>query len=774
MTDYSKLRNVGGTIYEGERGFKDPTELAGHLGIGAHEIDWGQIQQGQSSFIKNPQYDPNDPGVKRYIPSGEGLAGLIKPPEAPQVDKTGAMAGYGAPEGIKAAFGEGWQPSEIFKQRGLIDQGITGAVQVGGSPDIFTIGQGGKWIESMDEYEKLFGTRETQGIVGQITPEQAKLLGIKPEGVAELKAGRQKETDMKELFDLAQQAGLSWEEATNLVNSQYPADTAGIREDLGIPDVVGKLFEMPDKTTQEIYQEAYDESELPGVKDKIKNIDDKIAKREADLVKATGEINQNPWLSQASRTGRLRILNELAFADIKNLENQRTSYLDLYDKGIDELEGVMTRGADQYERQRTLYADQLNYLLGEAERRADEAKEERMSEHLRYMPDYLKATAAERAEEKEYERGREGMLSFSEQVELFEKGYSVDAQGNISADISGASVQDIMNAIRQVESGGNYEARGGSGEYGAYQFMPETWQSWSSQYANEVLQMSVAELEMTQENQDAVAGWKIKKLVDQGYNPQEIASIWNSGKPEWKGKIGTNKYGVKYNVPAYVSKIEKALGGVMKSSGKESITDMAKNIIDGFGKISNVPSEFRELVNQEIRVLRDEGYSPQWQEKRMSDKQLVEVNDFDYALDTWGRVKQLAEKLQGQFGPTVISAYDGSMTAFIRQYAKDPEFATLFAEVEKAFQLYRKETTGAQASDKELKVLRPYLPALKERPEIFFSKLNKTMEGTRRAREIYLETLGKGGVDVSQFTGAGDGMSDEEAYQEYLLITGQQ
>jgi hypothetical protein len=470
----------------------------------------------------------------------------------------------------------------------------------------------------------------------------------------------------------------------------------------------------------------------------------------------------------------MRTLGERAEETIFNLENQRSQYMDLYDKGLDELEGVMTRGASQYERQRTLHAEQLNYLLGEAERRTDEAREARMSEHLRYMPGFLETRATKLEEEKAYERGREGMLSFDEQIELFEKGYKVDDQGRISVDISGASVEDIMNAVRQVESGGNYEARGGSGEYGAYQFMPETWTEWSRQYAGEVLQMSVDQLEMTPENQDAVARWKIQKLADQGYSPQEIASIWNSGKPEWKGKVGTNKYGVKYNVPAYVSKIEKALGGTMQKSGQDSITDMAKNIIDGFGKISNVPSEFRELVNQEIRVLRDEGYSPQWQEKRMSDTQLKTVSDFDNEAEGWNRVKEMAEGLRDKFGPTEIAAYDGSMTALLRQYSKDPEFSALFAEIEKAFQVFRIRVTGVQASDKELARIRPLLPALKERPSVFFEKLNETVRGLERARNIYLETLEKGGIDVSQFGGAEDGLSDEEAYQEYLLITEQQ
>jgi hypothetical protein len=144
-------------------------------------------------------------------------------------------------------------------------------------------------------------------------------------------------------------------------------------------------------------------------------------------------------------------------------------------------------------------------------------------------------------------------------------------------DVTGASVDQIAEAIKSVESGGNYEAQGGSGEFGAYQFMPETWADWSSQYADEVLKQSTAELEPTPENQDAVAKWKIQQLVNQGYTPQQVASIWNSGSPEWEGKTGTNQYGINYDVPNYVRKVTNALQNM---AGQGQISPLAKKVID--------------------------------------------------------------------------------------------------------------------------------------------------------------------------------------------------
>ena len=107
----------------------------------------------------------------------------------------------------------------------------------------------------------------------------------------------------------------------------------------------------------------------------------------------------------------------------------------------------------------------------------------------------------------------------------------------------------IVSVIRSIESGGDYYAIGESGEFGGYQFLESTWRLYSYAYFGEVL-------EMTPENQDMVAYLKVKSLIDKGYSPEEIASIWNSGSPRWEGKRGRNRWGVRYDVPKYVSKFK--------------------------------------------------------------------------------------------------------------------------------------------------------------------------------------------------------------------------
>ncbi len=128
---------------------------------------------------------------------------------------------------------------------------------------------------------------------------------------------------------------------------------------------------------------------------------------------------------------------------------------------------------------------------------------------------------------------------------------ALDQAGFKSEGSVSTNAQSIANAIRTVESGGNYNAKGASGESGAYQFMPSTWKGWAGKY------LGNANAPMTKANQDKVALAKINDLLKQGYNAQQIALIWNGGSPTIKK--GTNSFGVKYDTGAYAQKVLKQL-----------------------------------------------------------------------------------------------------------------------------------------------------------------------------------------------------------------------
>jgi len=123
--------------------------------------------------------------------------------------------------------------------------------------------------------------------------------------------------------------------------------------------------------------------------------------------------------------------------------------------------------------------------------------------------------------------------------------------------------QDVINlakAIRNTESRGNFQAEGKSGEYGAYQYTEPTWQKYATEAG-----VTSSLRDATPEDQNKVTYTKLKQWKDQGYNPGQIASMWNAGEGEpdaYTGKfsngqpsVGKNKYGVEFNVPQYAESV---------------------------------------------------------------------------------------------------------------------------------------------------------------------------------------------------------------------------
>lgn len=126
-------------------------------------------------------------------------------------------------------------------------------------------------------------------------------------------------------------------------------------------------------------------------------------------------------------------------------------------------------------------------------------------------------------------------------AELISEELSFNQAGN-------ATASKIANAIKMVESKGNYNAVGDAGtSKGAYQFNGNNYQAWSKQYFGTTLPF-------TPENQDKVAQARIQDLLNQGYNAEQVALIWNGGEPVRK-KGFNKKIGLAYDSGAYADKV---------------------------------------------------------------------------------------------------------------------------------------------------------------------------------------------------------------------------
>lgn len=116
-------------------------------------------------------------------------------------------------------------------------------------------------------------------------------------------------------------------------------------------------------------------------------------------------------------------------------------------------------------------------------------------------------------------------------------------------------VKSLVSAIGRAETGDPspdaYSKRGKSGEFGRYQFMPETWKMWAKETLGD------ENAQPTMENQNKIAYTKVKQWKDAGLNPAQIASKWNSGDENAykKNHAGVNAQGVAYDTPAYTAKV---------------------------------------------------------------------------------------------------------------------------------------------------------------------------------------------------------------------------
>ena len=153
------------------------------------------------------------------------------------------------------------------------------------------------------------------------------------------------------------------------------------------------------------------------------------------------------------------------------------------------------------------------------------------------------------------------------------------------------TIKNLASAIKRQESGGNkdpYNAKGASGEHGAYQFMPDTWKGWAKTHLGD------SNAPMTMENQNKVAYNQIKSWKDKGYNPAQIAAAWNAGEgslkeDKWKTNVGTNSLGVKYDTPSYVKNVSKYYQERKGSTPVQAPGDL-QNILSGNYQAPEAPT----------------------------------------------------------------------------------------------------------------------------------------------------------------------------------------
>ena len=180
---------------------------------------------------------------------------------------------------------------------------------------------------------------------------------------------------------------------------------------------------------------------------------------------------------------------------------------------------------------------------------------------------------------------------------------------------------NLTHAIALVESGSNgkpnYNATGDAGtSKGAYQWQPGNFEAAAKS-------AGLDPNDFSPENQDKVAYSEVKAYKDKGYDPGQIASLWNSGSPNnWQNHSGTttiNGQKISYDTPAYVKKVQQHYQQIKGQTPQTPTPDVSQgtqpdpNAPDTYGAtfkssatdnplqagakaVGNIPSSFFNLV----------------------------------------------------------------------------------------------------------------------------------------------------------------------------------
>ena len=116
----------------------------------------------------------------------------------------------------------------------------------------------------------------------------------------------------------------------------------------------------------------------------------------------------------------------------------------------------------------------------------------------------------------------------------------------------------VAQALAKIESSNNYGAVGptvkGNNAYGKYQIMEQNVPSWGKEATGQ--NVTLQEFRSNHDLQDRIAVYKINALLEKGHSPDDVASIWLSGRPLKGNNRKDLATGV--SVPSYVNNFRKA------------------------------------------------------------------------------------------------------------------------------------------------------------------------------------------------------------------------
>jgi len=286
-------------------------------------------------------------------------------------------------------------------------------------------------------------------------------------------------------------------------------------------------------------------------------------------------------------------------------------------------------------------------------------------------------------------------------------------------------LKNQQNQTAGYTGGSAYTTPGASGEYGAYQFTPDTWKN----YAGEILNDPNAP--MTPANQDAVAVGMISKWVADGKTPEQIAIKWNHGDFTYKGSgTGVNDKGVKYDIPGYVAKFKDNLSKL--GGGKDPATiakaikltetgggpgdvavERAVNVISGSNKFTkDQKNSFISSMNNATNVGDAFSIIKNQAKDVMSGTTQTKVENYQNANTAMDKLSADLKDFYANGGDTNIFAGTYEQAAAKLGTVDNPALRSLAAQIESSLQIYRNAVSGTAYSVQEGNAIASIFPGI--------------------------------------------------------------
>jgi hypothetical protein len=161
----------------------------------------------------------------------------------------------------------------------------------------------------------------------------------------------------------------------------------------GIDTAIKDWANAPTKSFEEVYKGILDASGIATITADIQKITNDINKADADYATATGDINDNPWISEAGRVGKIAKLTSAYELTRKRLDNQLTLATGKQSDLKTEAQNVALQTINAYNQQHTWDLNALQMNIDKAEKEiAAELSSQEADQKFRYetYPSYLK------------------------------------------------------------------------------------------------------------------------------------------------------------------------------------------------------------------------------------------------------------------------------------------------------------------------------------------------------------------------------------------------